>query len=155
MDIDKKININKNVIIVVGILFVFIIIILSLGEKNNSIKCTLNENNNSGNFETTITANFKNDKLDNFIYEFKNTPSTNFLDMIDSIYDNYNSQLSELKKNGGYNYELEKGSNYVYFKSDINFNKIPETTEALVKFNNEWSFKDFKENLENAGFTCN
>ena len=74
--------------------------------------------------------------------------------MIDDIYDNYFEQLNSLKNAGGYEYKLEKGQDFVSFESTIDLNSIPDSTKNTIGFNNEWNYKDFKDNLEKNDFIC-
>lgn len=116
--------------------------------------CTLKNSNDSGSFTSVYSGNFKNDQLDTLIIDYKNEPTSSYLDMIDAIYNNYERQLKELKSAGGYNYKLNKDKKYVSYKVTIDINKIPDSTKEVVGFNNEWSLEKFKKNLEDNGFEC-
>ena len=143
---NKKLNISKTYLVLGIILVLSVILILIVGNKKNS--------NDSGSFTSVYSGNFKNDQLDTLIIDYKNEPTSSYLDMIDAIYNNYERQLKELKSAGGYNYKLNKDKKYVSYKVTIDINKIPDSTKEVVGFNNEWSLEKFKKNLEDNGFEC-
>lgn len=153
---NKDVEISKTYL-VLGILFILTIILLLLkggSSKNVELICTNLSSNTTGEFKEIYKGIFKNDKLDTLIVEYTNKPTSDYLDMIDDIYKNYDSQLTNLKEAGGYTYQISKDDKSVYFKSTIKLKDIPDSTKNLVGFNNDWNLKDFKKNLEDNKFEC-
>lgn len=157
MNIDlqgNKISIEKKYIIIGCLILLGIFLLLMIPKSKNKLECTMQNSNNTGIFSRTYVATFKNNKLDNLVFELKNTPTERFIDMLDSIYNNYNSQLKDLKNAGGYEYKIEKDNNHIYYKATIKLNEIPKSTEDIIHYTKNWNYKDLKKDLENIGYTC-
>lgn len=150
----KEINIDKRYIVISCILLFALLLILLL-PKNNKLDCVLDSSNSTGDFHRTYTATFEKGKLNTLIFELKNEPSDNYMDMINAIYDNYQNQLTTLKNAGGYDFDLKKGTDYVSYKVTIDLNEIPESTENIINYSKDWNYKDFKKDLESVGYKCN
>lgn len=154
---NKEIKLNKKSIIIFVIIIFIIAIIFILSRKfniQNKLECIAIRNNETASIEEKITMLFEDDKLSKMIVYYKNAPTENFIFMLDDIYDNYDKQMSQLKNNGGYDYKIEVGDNYISSKSTIDVNKIPDETKAKIGFNNSWTYKDAKANLESHEFKC-
>lgn len=151
---DKEFNVDRRVILIGIIVLLVIAIILVSLNKQKKLECTVIRNNATANVEEKITASFKSGKLAKLVSYYKNEPTEDFQYMLDAIYDNYNGQLTELKDAGGYDYTIELGSDFVAFESTIDINTIPDETKNKVGFNNEWTYKDVKANLEDNEFKC-
>ena len=147
-DIDKK-----YFVIGIAVLLLIAIIPIIFG-KTKTLKCTLNLTTDTAVTNEVYTATFKRNKLKNLVVNFKNSPTSNYLDMIDAIYDKCQSQLEGFKEAGGYTYALEKRTTYVAFESKINLDKIPDKTKIELGFNNQWTSENFKKDLEKNGFNC-
>lgn len=150
----KEIIIDKKYIVLGIIVLLAIILLLMFSKNNNKLECVYTTSNSTANLIETYTANFENNKLSTLVVSFKNSPTKDYLSMLDAIYDNYFEQLEKLKNSGGYEYKIEKGQNFIYFESTIDLNTIPDSTKIAVGFNNEWNYEDFKNNLEKNGFNC-
>jgi len=154
----KDIKIDKKYIIVGIILLLFVITLIILTKSiktTNQLRCELTEKNETGTFSQVYNATFVNNKLNKLIIELENHPSEKYMYMINDIYTNYYNQLEEFKKNGGYEYVLNKEQDYVSFKTTIYLDSIPDTTKDAINFNENWNYEDFKKDLENVKFICN
>lgn len=151
----REINIDKKYLMIAAVLIIVCLVLLLI-PKNKSVlmECTANKSDMFFVTEEKYVATFKSDKLDKLVISVKNNLTDNYIHMLDVLYEDYEEQLKNLKNNGGYDYKIEKGSNFISFESTVNLNKIPDSTKTLVGFNNEWNYEDFKKNLEDNDFTC-
>lgn len=148
---------NKNLIIILACLIVLVIILLFTNSNKKTLTCKSNISDETGSYNTVYKATFKNDKLNKLEVSYKNTPTDEFMSMLDDIYENYNNQLISLKNNGGYTFKIKKGDDYVLFESKINIKRIPDSTKELLGFNENWTYDEFKKDLEankDENFKC-
>ncbi|MEG1647903.1 MAG: hypothetical protein RR325_03975 [Bacilli bacterium] len=152
---NKEFTIKKIYLIISGVILILIILLTIFScNANKKLNCKSNINGSTSIIEKKYNATFKNNKLSKMVVSYKNTPTGNFQYMLNDIYENYDGQLKKLKNAGGYNYTINKGSDYVFYESEINLNKIPDSTKSAVGYNNMWTYKEFKTDLEKNGFTC-
>ncbi len=153
---DKEINIEKKYLIVLGsvVLLLILLNIWSIFFKPTILICTLEKSSISANTVEKVNFEFKNNSLKNMYVYYKNTPTSDYLYMLEAIYNNYNNQLETLKNNGGYDYTIELGNDYVLTEANIDVSKIPQSTVNDIGFSNEWTYDRTKQDMEDNGFEC-
>lgn len=152
---NKEFNITKKeIIILIVILFLIFITIFINSNKGKKLECNRTNSNITVNAEEKITAKFKNGNLSKLAFYYKTTPTADYQYMLDDMYDNFNNQLIALKNAGGYDYTINKGSNYVSYNSTVNINEIPDSSKEIIGYNNTWTYKDVKADLERNKFKC-
>ena len=150
----KDIKIDKKYILGATAILVFICLLIILMPKKKTLECYYYDNNSLTNDTTTYTATFKSNKLDTLVIKFERKFSEDYLHRKEELYDYYETRLKEFEDDGGYKYTIESGDDYIIHESTIDLNKIPDSTKNAVKFNNEWKYEDFKQDLITFGFVC-
>lgn len=153
---DKMIVIDKKLLIGIGAIIVIVILLLMFkpSKQNNLLTCEQNKSNATANTTERIKFYFKKNHLYKMESYYKNEPTADFQSMLQKIYDNYNSQLENLKNNGGYDYTITLGSSFVETNATIDIETIPDSTKDAVGFNADWLYNDVKKNLEENEFIC-